>query len=71
MVTVTAVHPVARFGELSLNGSIVERFGKPQTEKGWINGGFFVIEPEFFDLIHNDDVVLEKEPLEEVLKGGN
>jgi len=71
MVTVTAVHPVARFGELSLNGTIVERFKeKPQTEKGWINGGFFVIEPEFFDLIHNDDVVLEKEPLEEVAKRG-
>ena len=71
MVTVTAVHPVARFGELSLDGTIVEKFKeKPQTEKGWINGGFFVIEPEFFDLIHNDDVVLEKEPLEEVAKRG-
>ena len=71
MVTVTAVHPVARFGELSLDGTIVEKFKeKPQTEKGWINGGFFVIEPEFFNLIKNDDVVLEKEPLEEVARMG-
>ena len=52
MVTVTAVHPVARFGELSLNGTKVERFKeKPQTDKGWINGGFFVIEPEFFPTV--------------------
>ena len=71
MVTVTAVHPVARFGELSLNGSKVERFKeKPQTESGWINGGFFVVEPEFFDFIESDDVILEKQPLEEISKKG-
>ena len=37
---------------------------KPQTQKGWINGGFFVIEPEFIDLIDDEDTILEKEPLE-------
>ena len=48
MVTVTAVHPVARFGELSLNGSKVEKFKeKPQTENGWINGGFLLSSPNF------------------------
>ena len=48
MVTVTAVHPGARFGELVLDDNIVKKFEeKPQTQKGWINGGFFVIEPEF------------------------
>ena len=71
MVTVTAVHPVARFGELSLNGAKVEKFKeKPQTDNGWINGGFFVVEPQFFDFIKGDDVILEKEPLEEISKMG-
>ena len=39
---------------------------KPQTEDGWVNGGFFVVEPSFLDLIHDDLTVLEKEPLEAV-----
>lgn len=65
MITVTAVHPVARFGELQLVNNIVTRFEeKPQTNMGWINGGFFVIEPSFLDLIDNDEMVLEKEPLQ-------
>ena len=65
MVTVTAVHPGARFGELVLDDYIVKKFEeKPQTQKGWINGGFFVIEPEFLDLIDGEDTILEKEPLE-------
>ena len=65
MVTVTAVRPVARFGELEINGSQVNSFQeKPQVTAGWINGGFFVCEPEFVNLIKNDLTVLEKEPLE-------
>lgn len=65
LVTVTAVHPVARFGELVLDSDRVVTFQeKPQTAQGWINGGYFVIEPEFFDLIKDDDTVLEREPLE-------
>lgn len=69
MVTVTAVHPVARFGELGLDGNRVAVFQeKPQTTQGWINGGFFVLEPEFFDLIDGDSTVLEREPLENVAK---
>jgi len=71
MVTVTAVHPVARFGELSLDGDQVIDFKeKPQTSDGWINGGYFVIEPEFFDLIEGDSTILEKEPLERVASMG-
>jgi glucose-1-phosphate cytidylyltransferase len=67
MVTVTAVHPGARFGELDLNGDVVASFKeKPQTTQGWINGGFFVIEPEFFNYIDGDDTILEKGPLERV-----
>lgn len=71
MVTVTAVHPGARFGELIINESCVKSFKeKPQMGQGWINGGFFIIEPEFFDLIVGDETVLESEPLEHVAKMG-
>ena len=58
MVTVTAVHPGARFGELEMNGDQVSSFQeKPQTRQDWINGGYFVIEPEFFELIENDKTI--------------
>tara|TARA_Y100000590_G_scaffold467595_1_gene647027 strand:+ start:2068 stop:2832 length:765 start_codon:yes stop_codon:yes gene_type:complete len=67
MVTVTAVHPVARFGELNLNGNSVVSFKeKPQLDEGWINGGFFVCQPEFFSYIKNDNTILEREPLEKI-----
>jgi glucose-1-phosphate cytidylyltransferase len=71
MVTVTAVHPAARFGELSMTDGLVTEFReKPQVQGGWINGGFFVCEPEFLDLIESDDTVLEREPLERVAAMG-
>ena len=71
MVTVSAVHPSARFGELDINNNIVTSFKeKPQVTQGWINGGYFVIEPKFFDLIEGDDTILEKEPLEKVAQMG-
>lgn len=72
MVTVSAVHPGARFGELSINNNIVTSFKeKPQVSQGWINGGYFVIEPEFFDLIEQGDgTILEKEPLEQAAQMG-
>jgi glucose-1-phosphate cytidylyltransferase len=71
LVTVTAVRPSARFGELDLDGSTVLRFKeKPQTAEGWINGGFFVMEPEFIELIDSDDSALEKEPLERAAMNG-
>jgi glucose-1-phosphate cytidylyltransferase len=65
MVTVSAVRPAARFGELDLAGDSVVSFQeKPQLHEGWINGGYFVVEPAFFDLIAGDSTVLEREPLE-------
>ena len=65
MVTVTAVRPPARFGELELKNSRVIRFQeKPQLHEGWINGGYFIVEPEFFKLIQGDETLLEREPLE-------
>lgn len=67
LATVTTVHPGARFGELELEGSIVKSFKeKPQTKQGWINGGFFVIEPDFLNYIKDDTSILEAEPLERV-----
>ncbi len=72
LVTITAVRPPARFGLLNLdNNDIVKSFEeKPQLKQGWINGGFFVMEPEFLDLIKNDQSILEKSPLELVAKKG-
>jgi glucose-1-phosphate cytidylyltransferase len=71
MITVTAVRPRARFGELNLDNGLVTSFQeKPQLEQGWINGGFFVIEPRFFDLIDGDDVMLEREPMEKAVQMG-
>ena len=65
LVTVTAVHPAARFGEMTLDGDRVRVFKeKPQTAHGWVNGGFFVMEPAFLNLIDSDATVLEAEPLE-------
>ena len=65
MITMTAVRPSARFGELKLNGDKVESFvEKPQLHDGWINGGFFVIEPKFIDFIAGDSIMLERDPLE-------
>jgi glucose-1-phosphate cytidylyltransferase len=71
MITVSAVRPAARFGELELDGSRVKSFReKPQLHEGWINGGYFVIEPKFFDLIDGDATLLEREPLERATLSG-
>lgn len=72
IATVTAVRPVARFGGLTFDGDrIVEFKEKPQTGEGWINGGFFVFEPEIFDyLCDEDDTVLEGAPLETLARKG-
>ena len=71
MVTVTTVHPGARFGELDIVDNDVKSFQeKPQTSQGWINGGFFVMEPAFLDFISSDQTILEQEPLESVASTG-
>jgi glucose-1-phosphate cytidylyltransferase len=71
MVTVTAVRPNARFGELKLDGENVISFQeKPQLHDGWINGGYFIFEPEFFELIKGDKMLLEREPLELATQAG-
>ena len=71
MVTMSAVRPAARFGELEFDGDRISEFvEKPQLHDGWINGGFFIIEPEFFDLIDGDQVMLEREPLATATQAG-
>ncbi len=69
LVTLTAVRPPARFGALKLKRHNVNYFKeKSQLDEGWINGGFFVMEPKFLKFIKNDDTYLEREPLEQMTK---
>ena len=64
VATLTAVRPPARFGAIKINGKKVIYFKeKSKLDEGWINGGFFVFEPEIFKYIKNDKTFLEKEPL--------
>ena len=69
LVTLTAVRPPARFGAIKLKGKQVSYFKeKSKIDEGWINGGFFVMEPEFFKFIKNDNTYLQREPLEKLTK---
>lgn len=68
IATVTAVQTSGRFGALNIdsNNSVNTFIEKPDGDGGWINGGFFVLEPEVFDYIKDDFTVLEREPLEKL-----
>ena len=69
LVTLTAVRPPARFGVIKITGSNVKYFKeKSKLDEGWINGGFFVMQPEFLNFIKNDQTFLEKEPMEILTK---
>jgi glucose-1-phosphate cytidylyltransferase len=71
VATLTAVRPPARFGHLEIDDDrIVEFNEKPQTGEGWINGAFFVFEPQIFDYIDGDDTQFEREPLERLAADG-
>lgn len=71
LATVTAVRPPARFGALELKGDEVRAFAeKNHTSEGWINGGFFVLEPKVLDYIDGDATLWEKEPLERLAAAG-
>ncbi|MBN1457807.1 MAG: glucose-1-phosphate cytidylyltransferase [Sedimentisphaerales bacterium] len=72
-ITVTAVHPSGRFGEIKLNKGLVTGFHeKPQTEEGLINGGFMVINKTFLEKYLNTDpdLLLEQEPMRRAMKDG-
>jgi glucose-1-phosphate cytidylyltransferase len=71
LATLTAVRPPARFGHVELAGDQVAVFSeKPQAGEGWINGGFFVLEPAVLDYIDDDDMYFQKEPLERLAADG-
>jgi glucose-1-phosphate cytidylyltransferase len=71
IATVTAVRPPARFGGLVFDGDIVVEFTeKPQIGEGWINGGFFIFEPEIFNYLEGDDSNLEINALEQLAAEG-
>ena len=70
IATVTAVRPPVKFGELKINKkSVVKSFvEKPQVDKGWINGGFFVLNSKIFNYIENQSTIFEKDPLTKLSK---
>ena len=71
LATVTAVRPPARFGSLRFEGQLVTDFEeKPQTGEGWINGGFFVLEPRVADYIDGPESIWEREPMERLAAEG-
>lgn len=71
IATITAVRPSARFGGLQLDDGQVTSFEeKPQSGEGWINGGFFVLEPSVFEYLEDDASVLEQEPMEKLSQDG-
>jgi glucose-1-phosphate cytidylyltransferase len=71
LCTLTAARPPARFGHLEIEGDQITDFTeKPQTGEGWINGAFFVFEPEVFDYIEGDATMFEREPLEQLAQNG-
>ena len=72
LATVTSIQPAGRFGALDLDSNnLVNGFKeKPKGDDAWINGGFFVMEPQVLDYIADDMTILEKEPLEGLARDG-
>ena len=71
IATVTAVRPAARYGLLEMDGDQVVSFTeKPQIGEGWINGAFFVLEPQVLDYIDGNDVMFEQSPMERLAADG-
>ncbi len=71
LATLTAVRPPARFGHLQIDGEQITEFAeKPQAAEGWINGAFFVLEPQVFDYIEGDSTPFEWAPLRNLASDG-
>ena len=71
LATVTAIQPPTRFGAMSLEGDRILSFAeKPETDRGWINGGFFLLSPKVGDLIAGDATIWEHEPMNELVAMG-
>jgi len=72
VLTLTAVHPPARFGEIEIKNGMVSKFDeKPQLQKGWINGGFFVCDKNIFKFLNKKNVMLERDPIQKLVKYKN
>ena len=71
-ITLTSVLPEGRYGSLDISaGNKIERFfEKPKGDNVWINGGFFICEPEIFNYLENDSTIFEREPMERLAKKG-
>jgi len=71
-VTVTAVQPSGRFGaiDISIDNNVISFMEKPKGDGAWINGGFFVLEPEIFKYISGDDSIWERDPMENLTRDG-
>ena len=71
LATLIAVQPPGRFGAISLAGGRVDTFHeKPEGDGGWVNGGFFVLEPDALDYVEGDATVWEREPMERLADDG-
>ena len=71
LATITSVRPRSRFGRLSFDGDkVVEFVEKPHVGDGWINGGFFVLEPKVLNYLDGDRTIFEREPLENLARDG-
>jgi glucose-1-phosphate cytidylyltransferase len=72
LLTVTAVQPSGRFGALNISdsNSVLSFMEKPKGDGAWINGGFFVCQPQVLDYISEDSTIFEREPLENIAANG-
>lgn len=71
LATLTGVQPPGRYGALSIEGTAVTNFQeKPMGDGGWINGGFFVLEPPVIDYIDGDATVWERQPMQRLAEQG-
>ncbi len=69
LATLTAVQPQGKFGAITIQDGKVKTFEeKPKGDAGWVNGGFFVLEPSIVDYIQGDDTMFEREPLQQLTK---
>ncbi|MBF0231407.1 MAG: glucose-1-phosphate cytidylyltransferase [Desulfamplus sp.] len=69
LMTITAVHPKAHYGELEIENNAVLAFKeKPQFKQSWVNGGFMVIQPNCLKYLENDETILEREPMEKFVE---
>ena len=71
LATVTTVRSPARFGRIAFQGDkVTDFYEKPQAAEGWINGGYFVLDPKVIDHIEGDETIWERSPVERLARDG-